>query len=170
MYLGGTFHLIGEGLSVRCTLFWHSSYMKIFLSNKKSNKEFWIRNGFSSFWKLFFSITNRILHHRIRGPRRWDSQFVESDKDAFHELLQLWLDAHQLSLERDCSLGQIASKHQLRKEWASQGRGGSPRREYQSEKEDGSTSGWSTTLAIRVSEQVRFLLHWCRIPVFLTSD
>lgn len=57
----------------------------------------------------------RIIHHRIR-PQEMILSVLESDKDAFHELLTLWLDAHQLSLERDCSLDQIASKHQRRKE------------------------------------------------------
>lgn len=66
--------------------------------------------------------------------------------------------AHQFYLERECSQ---ESKDQLIKEWANQGRGGSPRREYPSENKER-----SITLARRVSEQVCFLLHWCRIPVY----
>lgn len=90
------------------------------------------------------------------GPRGWDSPF-------FNQIRMLSMNcsssgAHQFSLERECSL---ESKDQLRKEWANQGRGGSPRREYLSENKER-----SITLARRVSEQVCFLLHWCRIPVF----
>lgn len=90
------------------------------------------------------------------GPWRWDSPF-------FNQIRMLSMNcsssgAHQFSLERECSL---ESTDLLKKEWANQGRGGSPRREYLSENKER-----SITLARRVSEQVCFLLHWCRIPVY----
>jgi hypothetical protein len=87
------------------------------------------------------------------GPRRWYSPF-------FNQIRMLSMNcsssgAHLFSLERECSL---ESTDQLKKEWANQGRGGNTN---QFENKDR-----SITLARRVSEQVCFLLHWCRIQVY----